>query len=353
MQYRSLGRSGIAVSSVCLGTMTFGEQTPEAEAHRIMDVARAAGVTFFDVAEVYPVPQRAQTYGDSERHVGRWLKARGGRDKLVLATKVVGRTDGRMPYLRGGRTRLDRRQIAEAVEGSLQRLGTDYIDLYQTHFPDRQTNTFEKLGYQHDPADDPVPLEETLEALAALRKQGKIRAFGASNETPWGLMTLLRRAEENPSLPRCAAIQNPYSLLSRAFDVGLAEVAIREDCPLLAYSPLAFGTLTGKYLDGGGPPEARLNAHRANAAWARYRWPRVEAAVRSYVDLARRHGLSPAGMALAFTMSRPFVVSTIVGARTADQLREILALAESTVLGPEVMAGIEAIHAENPNPLLR
>jgi aryl-alcohol dehydrogenase-like predicted oxidoreductase len=353
MQYRSLGRSGITVSSVCLGTMTFGEQTREDESHRMMDLARDAGVTFFDAAEVYPVPQRAATYGETERHIGRWLKAQGGRDRLVLATKVVGRTEGRMPYLRGGITRLDRRHITEAVEGSLKRLQTDYIDLYQTHFPDRQTNTFEKLGYQHDPKDRPVPLEETLAVLADLRKAGKIRAFGASNETPWGLMTLLRRAEENPALPRCAAIQNPYSLLNRGFDVGLAEVSIREECPLMAYSPLAFGTLTGKYADGSGPAEARLNAYRDNPAWARYHWPRVRAAAKAYIDLARKHGLPPIGMALAYVMSRPFVASTIVGARTADQLRENLALAESTALGPEAIAGIEAIHAENPNPLLK
>lgn len=354
MQYRSLGRSGITVSSVCLGTMTFGEQTGEQESHRVMDVARAGGVTFFDVAEVYPVPQRAETYGDSERHVGRWVKARGGRDKLVLATKVAGRSSGRLPYVRGGATRLDRRHITEAVEGSLKRLQTDYIDLYQTHFPERQTNTFEKLGYRHEPKDDPIPLEETLGVLADLRKSGKIRAFGASNETPWGLMTLLRRAEENPALPRCAAVQNPYNLMSRGYDVGMAEASIREDCPLMAYSPLCFGLLTGKYLEAdGGPADARLNAYPKNPPWLRYRWPRAQAGSRAYVELARKHGLSPTGMALAYTMTRPFVASTIVGARTSEQLQENLALADSIRLSPEVLEGIEAIHAENPNPVLR
>lgn len=353
MQYRSLGRSGITVSAVCLGTMTFGEQTGEQDSHRIMDIARDAGITFFDAAEVYPVPQRAETYGDTERHVGRWLKARGGRDKLVLATKVVGRTTGRLPYVRGGTTRLDRRHITEAVDQSLKRLQTDYIDLYQTHFPDRQTNTFTQLGYQHDPKDDPIPLEETLAVLGDLKRAGKIRAFGASNETPWGLMTLLRKAEEDPALPRCATVQNPYSLINRVFDIGLAEVAIRSECPLMAYSPLAFGLLTGKYLDNGGPAEARLNAFPDNANWARYHWPRARAASKAYVELARRHGISPTGMALAYTMSRPFVASTIVGARTPEQLEENLALARSVRLGPEVLQGIEAIHQENPNPIVR
>jgi aryl-alcohol dehydrogenase-like predicted oxidoreductase len=350
MQYRSLGRSGITVSSVCLGTMTFGEQTREDDSHRQMDLARDAGVTFIDTAEVYPVPQRAETYGDTERHVGRWLHARGGRDKVVLATKAVGRVD-RFPYIRGGKPRLDRAHITAALDESLKRLRTDYVDLYQTHFPDRQTNTFEKLGYQHDPKDEPIPLAETLGVLGDLAKAGKIRAYGVSNETPWGLMTLLRMAQRDQSLPRCASIQNPYSLLNRGFDVGLAEVAIREECPLMAYSPLAFGTLTGKYMGDARPADARLTL--PNPAWARYLWPRARAATKAYVELAREHGLAPGGMALAYTMSRPFVASTIVGARTTDQLRENLDLVERTTLGAEVIAAIEAIHAENPNPVLK
>ena len=350
MQYRSLGRSGLTVSTVALGTMTFGEQTDEAEAHRQLDLAVDQGVTLVDTAEAYPVPARAETQGRTERYIGSWLQGRGRRERVVLATKVVGR--GRFAYLRDGHPRLDRKNITAALEASLQRLRTDHVDLYQFHFPDRATNTFEKLGYTHDPTDEPIPLEESLGVMKDLVRSGKVRAFGVSNETAWGLTRYLQLAKDDPSLPRCAAIQNAYSLLNRAFDVGLAEVAMREDCPLLAYSPLAFGTLTGKYAGGARPAEARLVAYTP-PHWQRYSWPRALQAADAYAALAHRHGIAPAAMALAFAAQRPYMGSVILGARTAQQLAEDLAMIERTTLVPELVAEIDAIHAGNPNPITR
>lgn len=349
MQHRSLGRSGISVSSVCLGTMTFGEQTDEAEAHRQLDLARDAGIIFIDAAEVYPVPTKAATYGETERQIGTWLRTRGGRDKLVLATKAAGRGHP-LAWIRGGKPRLDRRHLTAAIDGSLQRLQTDYVDLYQLHSPDRATNIFEAMNYAHNPDDAAVPIGETLGVLGDLKKAGKIRAIGVSNETPWGVMTFLNAAAADPALPRVASIQNPYNLVNRLFDTGLAEMAIKEDCPLIGYSPLGFGTLTGKYLNGARPPGARLTEYNN---WPRYLWPRAQEAHRAYAALARNHGLSPTALALAFATSRPFMASIIIGARTAGQLREILSLIDRTHLSPEVLAEIDAIHALNPNPVLK
>jgi aryl-alcohol dehydrogenase-like predicted oxidoreductase len=350
MQYRKLGISGISVSAVCLGTMTFGEQTPEDEAHRILDIAAAGGVNFLDAAENYPVPPRPETQGRTEEIVGNWLKARGNRGRIAVATKVIGRGQ-REPHIRGGVSRPDAKNIAAALDGSLKRLKTDHIDLYQLHFPDRLTNTFEKLGYAHDPNDTSMPIAETLGVFGDLVKAGKIRAFGVSNETPWGLMQYLRLAESDKSLPRVAAIQNPYNLVNRAFEVGLAEMCIRENVPLLGYSPLAFGGLTGKYLNGARPAEARLTKYRGG--WVRYLWPRAEAAHRAYAELAQKQGLSPAGMALAYAATRPFMGSVIIGARTASQAKENLTLIGGTRLGDEVLQAIDAIHAANPNPVLK
>ena len=251
MQHRPLGHTGIDVSVLCLGTMTFGEQNTEAEAHAQLDRALAAGIDFIDTAEMYPVPPRAETQGRTESYIGTWLAARGGRDRVVLATKVSGPGDW-ITWLRGGGHRLDRRNIEAALEASLRRLRTDYVDLYQLHWPDRETNFFGKLGYTPEDNDQSVPLLETLEVLAGLVRAGKVRAIGVSNETPWGLMRYLALAEQH-GLPRLASIQNPYSLLNRTFEIGLAEVAMREQCGLLAYSPLGFGVLSGKYLEGRRP----------------------------------------------------------------------------------------------------
>ena len=343
MHYRMLGHTGIKVSALCLGTMTFGEQNTQAEAHAQLDCALAAGINFIDTAEIYPVPPRAETQGETERQIGTWLAARGGRERLVLATKVAGPADW-LPYLRGGRTRLNKAHIEAAVEDSLRRLRTDYIDLYQLHWPDRETNYFGKLGYEHRP-DHSTPLLETLEALADLVAAGKIRYLGVSNETPWGLMRFLELAEQH-GLPRMVSIQNPYNLLNRTFEIGLAEVALRENCGLLAYSPMAFGVLSGKYLDGAQPPGARLTRFER---FSRYSNPQARQATQEYVALAREHDLDPAQMALAWVTSRPFVTANILGATSLAQLEANLASAELR-LSPEIIAAIEAIHCQQPNP---
>jgi aryl-alcohol dehydrogenase-like predicted oxidoreductase len=332
------------VSELCLGTMTFGEQNSEAEAHAQLDTAMAAGINFIDTAEIYPVPPRAETQGLTERHIGTWLKQRGGRDRLVLASKVAG-PGAWISYLRDGGNRLDRPNIAAALDASLARLQTDYLDLYQLHWPDRETNFFGKLGYEPSAEDRSIPLLETLEALAEQVQAGKVRHIGLSNETPWGLMTCLRLAERH-GLPRPVTIQNPYNLLNRSFEIGLAEVALRERCGLLAYSPLGFGVLSGKYLNGVRPPGARLTLFQR---FSRYSDPEAERATSAYVALARRHGLDPAQMALAWVTGRPFVTSSIIGATTLEQLAGNLASLDLT-LSEEVIAGIEAIHRGQPNP---
>ncbi|MCU0836094.1 MAG: NADP(H)-dependent aldo-keto reductase [Chromatiaceae bacterium] len=344
MHYRPLGQTDLQVSAACLGTMTFGEQNTEAEAHAQLDRALGAGINFVDTAEMYPVPPRADTQGRTEAYIGSWLARRGGRDRLVLATKVAGPGEW-VSYLRPGEVRLDRRNIEAALDASLRRLRTDYVDLYQLHWPDRETNFFGRLGYQHNPEDRSVPLAETLEALAEVVRAGKVRHVGLSNETPWGLMRCLALAEQR-GLPRMVSIQNPYSLLNRTFEIGLAEVALREQCGLLAYSPLAFGVLSGKYLGGTQPPRARLTLFER---FNRYSNPEAQRATADYVALARRHGLDPAQMALAYVSSRPFLTSTIIGATTLEQLDSDIAGCLLD-LPAEVVAEIEAIHTRQPNP---
>jgi aryl-alcohol dehydrogenase-like predicted oxidoreductase len=343
MDYRQLGDSDLKVSALCLGTMTFGEQNTRDEAFAQLDAALEAGVNFIDTAEIYPVPPRAETYGATEEIIGRWLADRGTRDRVVLATKVAGRADW-LPHIRGG-PKLTMAQMAAALDGSLKRLRTDRVDLYQLHWPDRNTNYFGDLGYTHDPADRPVPIEEQLKVLGDFVRAGKVRHIGLSNETPWGLMAFLR-ASERLGLPRPVSIQNPYSLLNRTFEVGLAEMAMRERVGLMAYSPLAFGVLTGKYLDGRRPEGARLTRFDR---FRRYSAPAAEVAASSYVALAREHGLEPAAMALAFVHRQPFLASTLVGATKLDQLKANLATADLE-LPPAVLEGIEAIHRRAPNP---
>ena len=344
MELRPLGRSDIRVSALCLGTMTFGEQNTEADAHAQLDRALAAGINFIDTAEMYPVPPRGETVGRTESYIGTWLKSRGCRDRVVLATKVAG-PGSWLPHIRGGKGRLDRANIERALEGSLRRLQTDYVDLYQLHWPDRETNYFGKLGYSPADDDHSVPLLETLEVLADLVRAGKVREIGVSNETPWGLMRFLALSEQL-GLPRMVSIQNPYSLLNRTFEVGLAEVAIREQCGLLAYSPLGFGVLSGKYLEGRRPAGARVTLFER---FNRYSNPESEAATAEYVALARRHGLDPAQMALAWVTSRPFTTSNIIGATTLDQLDADLASIDMA-LPDGIIDEIEAIHRRQPNP---
>ncbi|MBO9469510.1 NADP(H)-dependent aldo-keto reductase [Endozoicomonas sp. G2_2] len=344
MQYRKLGRSDIDVSRICLGTMTFGEQSTEDEAHRQIDYALDQGVNFIDAAEMYPVPPKADTQGRTEEYIGSWLAASGRRDDVVLASKVTGRS--KMDYLRDGfETRLTPRQIRSAIEASLERLHTEYLDLYQVHWPDRSTNTFGKRGYVHNEEDDAVPIEETLGELGRLVDEGKVRCVGISNETPWGLMRYVRAAETE-NLPRVVSIQNPYSLLNRTFEAGLAECAEREDVRLLAYSPLAFGMLTGKYLNGAAPEGARLTRWER---FSRYTNARGTQATADYVALAQKHGIDPAQMALAYVNSRSFLTSNIIGATTMEQLETNIASAD-VELSDELIESIEAIHADNPNP---
>lgn len=343
MEFRRLGRSELEVSSLCLGTMTWGEQNSEADAFAQIDRAKAAGINFIDTAEMYPVPPLAETYATTEQYIGNYFKARGDRADWILATKIAGPGNG-ITHIRDGHPRFDRQQIRTAIDASLRRLQTDWIDLYQLHWPERSTNFFGQLGYRHQESDF-TPLEETLEALDEEVRGGRIRCIGLSNETPWGTMKYLQLAESR-GWPRAVSIQNPYNLLNRSFEVGLAEIAIREQCGLLAYSPLAFGMLSGKYENGARPANARITLFQR---FARYTNPQAKAACSRYVTLAREHGLDPAQMALAYVTAQPFVTSNIIGATTIEQLAANLASADLK-LSAEVLAGIEAIHTEQPNP---
>ncbi|NRH28332.1 NADP(H)-dependent aldo-keto reductase [Pseudomonas sp. MS19] len=343
MQFRQLGKTDITVSALCLGTMTWGEQNSQSEGIAQIDRAKEYGVNFIDTAEMYPVPPRAETYTKTEQIIGEYFKQRGDRADWVLASKIAGPGNG-IDYIRDGQLRHNREHIREAVDASLKRLQTDWIDLYQLHWPERPTNFFGQLDYKHQESQF-TAFEETLDALAEQVKAGKIRHVGLSNETPWGTMEFLKLAESR-NLPRCVSIQNPYSLLNRTFEIGLAEVAIREQCGLLAYSPLAFGMLSGKYENGARPADARLTLF---SRFARYSNPQAVAACSRYVALAKEHGLDPAQMALAFVTARPFVTSNIIGATTMEQLESNLASSELT-LSSEVMEGIQAIHTAQPNP---
>lgn len=343
MERRRLGRTDLSVTSLCLGTMTWGEQNTEQEAHAQLDRAIDYGINFIDTAEAYPIPMKEETQGRTERYIGNWLKQRKNRDKLVIASKVAGPMLA--PYLRSPRTCPDRRNITLAIEGSLTRLGIDCIDLYQIHWPDRRTNFFGRLGYTHDPKPEDTPLEETLEAMHELVKSGNVRHIGLSNETAWGSMRYLHLAETR-GLARPVSIQNPYSLLSRTFEVGLAEVAHRENLGLLAYSPLGFGTLSGKYSGGKRPEGARLTLF---AQYARYSNALGERATQRYLEIAHKHEIDPVQLAIAFVASRSFVTSTIIGATSMPQLEALLHASE-VQLSAEVLREIEAVHVEIPNP---
>ncbi|MBI3774766.1 MAG: NADP(H)-dependent aldo-keto reductase [Gammaproteobacteria bacterium] len=343
MDYRRLGQSDLNVSAVCLGTMTFGQQNTEAQAHAQLDYAFSQGVNFIDTAELYPVPTRAETYGRTESFVGSWLRKQ-ARDKVILATKIAGPSRG-LPWIRGGAKAFDRNNIRAAIDASLQRLGTDYVDLYQLHWPERNTPMFG--GYQFDPAQEhaTTPIRAQLEALVELVREGKVRYIGLSNEHPWGVMEFLRLANEH-SLPRVVSIQNSYSLINRTFDYGLAEIAYREQVGLLAYSPLAFGYLSGKYHTD---PKAQGRLSLFPEFGQRYAKPNVRPAVAAYVELARQHGLSPTQLALAFVFHRSCVTSTIIGTTTLEQLRENLT-AWNTTLSKQALADIEATHLRFTNP---
>lgn len=344
MHYHRIPHSTLEVSQLGLGTMTFGEQNSEADAHAQLDLAVSCGINLIDTAEMYPVPPRPETQGLTESYIGNWLKARGNRDKIVLATKVAGPSRGSDAGIRPAQV-LDRKNIRVALEASLKRLNTDYIDLYQVHWPQRQTNCFGKLGYQYTDTSVPVTLLETLEALAEQVRAGKIRYIGVSNETPWGVMRYLQLAEKH-ELPRIVSIQNPYSLLNRSFEVGLAEISQHEGVELLAYSSLAFGTLSGKYLNGARPAGARNTLF---SRFTRYSGEQSQQAVAEYVDLAHSHGIDPAQMALAFVRQQPFVASTLLGATTLEQLQSNIASYQLTLSG-ELLEQLEAIHRRYTYP---
>lgn len=346
LQRRPLGRTDVAVPSLCLGTMMYGDQIGRADAFRQMDRCFERGIDFFDTAELYTIPPKPETHGDSERIVGEWIKDRRVRDRLVLATKVTGRST--QTHLRDGQSpRVTPEQIRIAVEGSLSRLQTDYIDLYQIHWPDRRVPIFgmDLSGYRHMPEDDAVPIDEQLHCLGELVREGKIRHVGLSNETSWGVMDFLRAAKEH-DLPRVVSIQNCYNLINRTFETGLAEIAMREQVGLLAYSPIAQGALSGKYLDGGMPEGSRGKLFgRLN----RYETPSADDAIRAYVGLAKDLSVDPSALALQFVTTRPWVTSNIFGAANDNQL-DVVFQSLDIEWTDEVMKRVNEIHARLPNP---
>ncbi len=347
MEYRPLGDTDISVSAICLGSMTWGEQNSEAEAHEQLDYAFGRGINFIDTAEIYSIPPRPETQGATERIIGSWFESRRNRAKIILATKVSGRGDA--TWLRSGGlpTVLDEKNINYALDASLKRLKTDYIDLYQLHWPDRSLPLWGAGGtiYRQPTHRAEVPVEETLAALDKLVRAGKVRSIGLSNETPWGVAQFLKVAESDLA-PRVVSIQNAYNLINRTFEMGLAEFFQREKVGLLAYSPLAQGYLTGKYLSGARPPGARTTLFERGQ---RYEKPGVEEAISAYVKLAKELDLAPAQLALAFVTSRPFVTSNIIGATTIDQLKSNIDSIAIRIT-PEIEQRINEIHQLHSNP---
>lgn len=346
MKYNQLRDSEIKVSLICLGTMTWGQQNTQDQAFSQMDLALERGVNFWDVAEMYPVPIDQKTSGESERIIGNWFEKSGRRDDVILATKVMGRSDNK--WIRGGEPpRVSRKQIELAVDQSLQRLKTDYIDLYQVHWPDRALGLFgEGNGSYVHKEEDAVPIHESLDALADLVRAGKVRAIGVSNETPWGLGQYLRAAEQH-DLPKVVSIQNSYSLINRVFEGGLSEFSYRENVGLLAYSPLGMGSLSGKYVDQAPPKGSRLDLFPN--FMGRYRSEIAETAIAAYVELAGKFEMTPTALALGYVNTRPFVTANIIGATTLDQLEENIASVDVTI-SAELEKEIDLIHARCKNP---
>jgi len=346
MKYNKLGTTDIDVSLTCLGTMTWGAQNTEADGHAQMDYALERGINFFDTAELYSIPPTPETRGSTERIIGTWFKKTGHRDKVILATKIAGSSSDKT-WLRGGKYTFDRINIEAAVNDSLARLNTDYIDLYQLHWPSRKVNNFGTLDY--DPSDfDSNAAEGILETLHVLEgqvKSGKIRHIGLSNETAWGMMTFLKLAKAH-NLPRMQTVQNAYSLLNRTHEINMAEVSMFENCGLLAYSPLARGYLSGKYL-GGHIPEKSSKAYDNRKS--RYDNDRAEHAIQGYVAIAEEFGMDPCQMALSFVNQQPFVTSNIIGATSLEQLKTNIDSIHVT-LPTEVITAINAVHHSNPNP---
>ena len=348
MKYRKLGTTDIDVSVICLGTMTFGEQNSQQDGYDQMDYALERGVNFFDTAELYAVMPRKETYGKTEEIIGNWFQQKKNRSKVILASKIASKTENDLTWIRDGAEKLgfDKKNMNAAIDASLQRLQTDYIDLYQLHWPERKVPKFGKLDFEYDPYDNEwTQIEEVLDNLNNLIKSGKIRYIGLSNETPWGVMKFLQVAKEK-NLPRMMSIQNVYSLVNRVFDIANSEVSIRENCGLLAYSPLAGGRLSGKYINQQ-PKNARYTLWPSR--FDRHHTVRGEMAIAKYVDLAKKYNIAPSTFANAYVNDRPFVTSNIIGATTIEQLRENIDSIDIT-LSNEILHEIEDIHLSDPNP---
>lgn len=352
MKYRKLGNTAIDVSEICLGTMTWGIQNTQQDAFDQLNYSLEKGINFIDTAEIYPVPIDANKWGTTDRYIGEWFKQTGKRDKVILASKVAGRSP--MGFLRKDATdlknkkesRLSREQILYSCDEALKRLQTDYIDLFQLHWPERNANFFGKLNYVHGDDKDPVSLEETWSAMNELVTSGKVRHIGLSNETAWGTMKYIEIAEQK-GMARPMSVQNPYSLLCLPYEVGMAEVSMREQCGLLAYSPLAFGALSGKYLGGAKPEGARITLWPQE--FPRYFTEAGTNATTEYVQLAQDNGLDPSQMALAYLLTKPFVTSLIIGATTMEQLETNVG-ATDIKLSDDIMKQLEALTVKHSNP---
>ena len=343
MKFRKLGTTNVDVSVICLGTMTWGEQNTQKEAFEQMDYASEMGVNFFDTAELYPVPPGAKTYGRTEQMIGNWFKEKKNREKIVLATKVAG---PRCNWIRGGENNFNEKNISAAIEGSLKRLKTDYIDLYQLHWPERAANNFGQIGYIHkDKEGKWNDFESILKILEKFIKSGKIKYVGVSNETPYGLSKYLE-ISKNKNLPRMMSIQNPYSLVNRTYEIGLSEISIRDKCGLLAYYPLATGYLSGKYRNNQKPKNSRQALFKG---WERFGNSRAVRSYDKYYDLAKEFKMSATQLALAFVNSREFVTSNIIGATSLSQLKENISSIDID-LNDEIIEKINLINSENPNP---
>ena len=340
MKYKKLANTELEVSLICLGTMTYGEQNNEKEAHEQLDYSIDKGINFIDTAEMYAIPPREETQGKTEQIIGNWLSKRHDREKIILATKVAGPG---MEYLRGGSS-LSKKHILQAVDGSLKRLQTDYIDLYQVHWPERKTNFFGRLGYEYS-NEMGVLIEETLDAMSMLVKSGKVKYIGISNETPWGTNKYLQLAKD-AGHEKIITIQNPYSLLNRIYEVGLAEISQHENIGLLAYSPLGFGQLTGKYIN---KTEENTRLGLYGDWFTRYSNENCLNAVKEYSKIANKYNISLTHLALAFVNTRPFVASNIIGATTMKQLKENIASIDID-LSEEILEEINEVHLNQPNP---
>jgi len=343
MNYKKLGNTDLDVSTICLGTMTWGEQNTQDEGFNQMNFALDQGVNFWDTAEIYSIPPKAETFGDTEIIIGNWFEESKKRDKIILASKVCGPM---REYVRGGGNQFGKKNITQALEGSLKRLKTDYIDLYQLHWPERNTNFFGRLGYEHKEDSEWTRFEDILGNLKKFIDDGKVRHIGLSNETAWGLSKCLE-ISKSKNLPRMLSVQNPYNLLNRTYEIGLAEISVREKAGLLAYSPLAIGFLSGKYRNKQMPKNSRLE--RDGNFWTRYNKPNAEKAIEAYYEIAKKYDLDFAQMSLKFLEIQPFVTSVIIGATTIEQLKTNIE-SVNVELTNEIIKEINEVQAIYPNP---